>query len=347
MPDDIYDQLATALDRLPNAFPRTESGVELRILRKIFSEEEVGIAARLDGEMTPLKALAERLDRSAKKLRSELIKMTRRGLVWMSKKGRTPHFRLAPFIVGVYEAQWKEIDHDLAHMIEDYLLEGGAEGLMELQPALNRVVPAEGTVKSEWILPYDDVRAVLEKAETFRVQECICRKQREHVDRKCDFPLDVCLSFSTSKRQPGPESITRDEALGILERAKEQGLVHSVSNVAEGLGYVCNCCGCCCSILRGINEWGIENSVAAANYYAVVDAEACVNCGLCAARCQVNAIREGEDSAEVIREKCIGCGVCVAKCPVMAIRLERKSEDQIVHPPKDFATWERERAANR
>jgi Na+-translocating ferredoxin:NAD+ oxidoreductase subunit B len=37
MTDPIYVQLAGALDRLPNGYPRTESGVELRILEKIFS----------------------------------------------------------------------------------------------------------------------------------------------------------------------------------------------------------------------------------------------------------------------------------------------------------------------
>ncbi len=347
MGESIYAQLATVLDHLPNAFPRTESGIELRILRKIFSIEEAEIAAQLTGEMTPVDALSERFSQPVKELRSRLLKMAKRGLVWFDKAGGKPRFRLAPFIVGIYEAQRKDMDHDLAHMIEDYLLEGGAEGLMKLQPALHRVIPAHNAVKSEWILPYDDVRAVLKKAKTFRVQDCICRKQKEHVGRKCDFPLDVCLSFSSMERAPGPEDITREEALAILDRSEEEGMVHSVSNTAEGLGYVCNCCGCCCSILRGINEWGIEKSVAAANYYAVVDAETCVSCGLCAVRCQVNAIREGQDAAEVVREKCIGCGVCASKCPVMAITLEPKPKSEIVHPPKDFATWEQERAANR
>lgn len=33
MANDIYDQLADALDRLPNGFPRTPSNVEVRILK--------------------------------------------------------------------------------------------------------------------------------------------------------------------------------------------------------------------------------------------------------------------------------------------------------------------------
>ncbi|MCW4041214.1 MAG: hypothetical protein NWE83_10745 [Candidatus Bathyarchaeota archaeon] len=43
-----YDRLAGALDRLPNGFPCTDSGVELEILRRIFSPEEAHIASLLN-----------------------------------------------------------------------------------------------------------------------------------------------------------------------------------------------------------------------------------------------------------------------------------------------------------
>jgi hypothetical protein len=43
----VYVQLANALDQLPNGFPRTESGVELEILKRIFTSEEAKIASKL------------------------------------------------------------------------------------------------------------------------------------------------------------------------------------------------------------------------------------------------------------------------------------------------------------
>ena len=46
--------------------------------------------------------------------------------------------------------------------ISEMLKNRDAAGLMKLQPALHRVIPARGSVKSEWILPYDDVRAILD-----------------------------------------------------------------------------------------------------------------------------------------------------------------------------------------
>ncbi len=46
MPDP-YLQLAKRLDELPNGFPSTEDGVELRLLEKLFSPEEASLAAGL------------------------------------------------------------------------------------------------------------------------------------------------------------------------------------------------------------------------------------------------------------------------------------------------------------
>ncbi|MFX0203292.1 MAG: DUF362 domain-containing protein [Candidatus Hodarchaeota archaeon] len=65
----------------------------------------------------------------------------------------------------------------------------------------------------------------------------------------------------------------------------------------KGIGYICNCCGCCCGILRGIIDWGVENSVAHANYYAVIDPEECIGCGTCIERCYMQAISEQDGVA--------------------------------------------------
>jgi NAD-dependent dihydropyrimidine dehydrogenase PreA subunit len=239
------------------------------------------------------------------------------------------------------------MDHELAHLVEEYMANGGAVGIMKPQPALHRVIPAQKAVKSEWILPYDDVKAILMSSKSFRLNDCICRIQQDHIGRRCDFPLRTCLSFSSVERKPSECDISKEEALAFLDKAEEMGLVHTVSNVMEGLGYVCNCCGCCCGILRGITDWGIENSVAHANYYSVIDADECLGCGTCRKRCQVHAISEKNGVSVVDRNKCIGCGLCVTGCPNGVAKLEKKPESEIVNPPTDFKAWENERLHNR
>lgn len=347
MSDDVYEQLAKALDRLANGFPRTRSNVEIPLLKKIFSLEEASLASQLSGKMVSVDVIAQRVGFSEEKARTKLNEMAKRGLLWDDGQSGKPYFRLAPFIVGIYEAQLENMDHEFAHLLEEYLADGGAVGIMKPQPALHRVIPAQNAVKSEWILPYDDVRAIISKSKTFRLRDCICRVQQDHIGRRCTFLLKTCFSFSSIEGPPHPNDISKEEALTLLNKAEEIGLVHTVSNVMKGLGYICNCCGCCCGILRGINEWGIENSVAHANYYAVIDPEECFGCGTCRKRCQVHAIFEQDGVSVVDLKQCIGCGLCATGCPNGVAKLQRKPNSEIVNPPVDFKVWEHERLHNR
>jgi hypothetical protein len=155
MASDVYEQFADALGRLPSGFPRTASKVEIAILKKIFSPEEASLASQLSGHREPLDAIAESVGLTAEEAGTRLMTMAESGLVWFDQQARTPRFRLAPFIVGIYEAQLDRMDHELAHLVEDYLANGGAAGIMKPQPALHRVIPAQRAAKSEWILPYD------------------------------------------------------------------------------------------------------------------------------------------------------------------------------------------------
>jgi ferredoxin len=345
--DAVYERLANALDRLPNGFPRTPSNAEIQILKKIFSPEEARLASQLSGSLESIDIISNRVGFSVKETEAELTKMVKRGLVWCDDEEGKLFFRLAPFIVGIFEAQLESMDHELAHLVEDYLTNGGAVGIMKPQPALHRVIPAQKAVKSELILPYDDVKAILQNSKSFGLRECICRVQRKTLGQKCDFPLKTCLFFSEYERPPHRYTISQQEALAFLDKAEEIGLVHTVSNVMKGVGYVCNCCGCCCGILRGINDWGIENSVAHANYTATIDPDTCLNCGTCRTRCQVHAITEQNGTSVVDPKRCIGCGLCATGCPNNAAQLKRKPPSQIINPPENFATWEDERLHNR
>jgi NAD-dependent dihydropyrimidine dehydrogenase PreA subunit len=242
------------------------------------------------------------------------------------------------------------MDHELAHLVEEYFHQGGAD-IMKPRPAIHRVIPAQSAVKSEWIMPYDKLRELLVSCNTFRVNNCICRVQQDlEGTRRCTFPLDVELIFYRGEETDEPPVhpfITRDEALAILDKTEKIGLVHTVRNVAKGIFYVCNCCGCCCGILRGINDFGIENSVAAANYYSIIDPDKCVGCGTCVQRCQMHAIKSENDISVVNRMKCIGCGLCVTGCEAKVARLELKPEAERIEPPADYETWEHDRLVNR
>ena len=347
MSNNVYEQLADALDRLPNGFPRTPAGTEIAILKWIFSPEDAALGSQLSGSMEPVDTIAQRAGLPVEETMTRLMEMRKSALARSDEQDGKPRFRLAPFVVGFYEAQLHRMDHEFAHLSEKYMEDGGAAGIMGPEPAIHRVMPAHGAIKTEWILPYDDVRAILLDSKTFRVRDCICRVEQDYIGRRCDFPVKNCLSFSSLERPPGPGDISQEEALAILDETEEVGLVHTVNNVMKGVGYICNCCGCCCAILRGITDWGVENSVAQANYYAVIDPDECLGCGICIERCQVNAISEKDGVAVVDRKRCIGCGLCVTGCPGDVAELQRKPDDEIVHPPEDSSAWGHQRLVNR
>ena len=71
MTNDVYEQLADALDRLPNGFPRTPSNAEIRILKKIFSPAEASLASQLSGDMETFDALAGRIGLPAEEAKAE------------------------------------------------------------------------------------------------------------------------------------------------------------------------------------------------------------------------------------------------------------------------------------
>jgi electron transport complex protein RnfB len=297
--------------------------------------------------MESAEAIANPAGLQTEETKAKLVNMARRGLLWSDKEDGKLSFRLAPFVVGIYESQWESMDHGLAHLAEDHFANGGAVGIMKPQPALHRVISAQKAVKSERILLYDDVKAILLSSKTFRLSDCVCRVQQDHIGRRCDFSLRTRLSFSSVEKSPIEYDVPKEEALSFLDKAEEMGLVHTVSNVMKGLGYACNCCGCCYGILRGINNWDIENSVAYANYYAIIDADECLQCRIYRKRCQVHAVSENGGVSVVDRKKCIGCGLCVTGCPNGIAKLERKAEIETVNLPVDFEAWEHERLRNR
>ena len=60
--------------------------------------------------------------------------------------------------------------------------------------------------------------------------------------------------------------------------------------------------------------------------YASVDAEACVNCGLCERVCIYDAPWEVDGHREIDAEACDGCGLCVELCPVACIEMLDRDE---------------------
>jgi Pyruvate/2-oxoacid:ferredoxin oxidoreductase delta subunit len=343
MGDEIYHRLAKVLDTLPNGFPTTESGIEIKLLKKIFRPEDAELFCDLRLNWETAQQIAERTNRPLPGLEDHLNEIRRRGQIFGADVGGVSIFKMLPWAFGIYEFQVDHMDRELAEMCEEYARAYG-EPFFKNKPQLMQVIPVEQEIQAcHEALPYEKVSSIIETGKSFMVQDCICKKEQGLLDSPCDRPLDVCMAIAPIEgvfdKYDHGRKLSRDEAYDLLQKCEENALVHLTWNMQNDHFFICNCCGCCCGVLRSINEWGISNAVNS-YYYAEIDPEACAACGTCAdERCQVYAIEEGVDAYRVIKEKCIGCGLCVSTCPSEAIQLIRKQPDEIVLPPKDEMEW--------
>jgi electron transport complex protein RnfB len=350
---DVYQRLAKVLDTLPNGFPSTESGVEIRLLKKIFTPEEADLFCDLRLTFETVDQIAKRTGRSLDGLEDRLIGMQERGELFGLDLGGIKFFKMMPWAFGIYEFQLSRMDRELAEMCEEYMKIYGKQFFKD-KPQLMQVVPVEREIPNrQEALHYEQVSSIIKDAQSFMVNECICKKEQGLLDKPCDKPLEVCMAFApitgVFEDTPTGRVISREEAFAILNKAEEAGLVHLTWNVENGHFFICNCCGCCCGVLRSINELGLNASdVINSYYYAEIDPDTCTACGTCMdERCQVGAIEEDGETYRVIREKCIGCGLCITTCPSEAVRLVRKTEEEIEPPPLDENSWYEERGRRR
>jgi Pyruvate/2-oxoacid:ferredoxin oxidoreductase delta subunit len=352
MPENVYRELARRLDAIPNGFPATESGVELRLLAKIFTPEEAALAAVMRLTQEPAADIAARADVDPDTAYRTLKGMARKGLIHARRGEGRFTFRLMPFAVGIYEEQLPRMDAELAALFEQYYQEAQGGGITRDTPALHRVIPVEEAIPFDLeIFPYERATELLESAKAWGVRDCICRVQQKLVGKGCDHPVENCLLFAPVEGVFDHSEVTRaiakEKALRILREAEEAGLIHSTGNYRDGQYYICNCCICCCGILRGVAEFDIPTAVARSDFRATVDEDACIGCGDCVERCQFEALAVPEDICVVDYARCVGCGVCVTACSTDALHMERRPEGETPTLPTDHRDWMVQRAAER
>ena len=337
MGDDVYIKMREFMNTLPAGYPSTPSGVEIRILKKLFSPEEAELTMQLTTEPEEVPAIAVRLGLDEAGLAKKLENMAQKGLIFRVKRGDKALYKAVQFIVGVYEFQLNYLDEEFCRMFEEYLPYFGMS-LMSVKTKQLRVIPVESAMKATpMVETYNRAREMMEGQKIFSVSPCICRKERGIIGKKCDKPQETCLGFGDVAQfyidNNMGRAISKAEALKLLDFAEASGLVLSPTNSQE-IAALCCCCTCCCPTLKYAKLMPRPVDMVMSYYQATIYAELCTNCGLCPERCQMAAIKEGEASYQIVDGRCIGCGLCVSACPTEAISLLPKSG--MTPPPADF-----------
>lgn len=323
MSDDLYRKFRDNLNQMPIGYPPTESGVEIEILKKLFSDGEVEIALLLTPFSETPEEIALRTGVKESDLSQQLEAMAKKGLIFRIRRNGKVRYQIAPFMIGIYEYSVKKINPELARLYKTYYDEAflGELGISDI-PGF-KVIPIEENIQPDQeLLPHHTLENKIREARRISVAECICRKEAHLAGEGCNRPLETCLNFGVAAEYYIENGIGReidaDEAIAIIREADRAGLVHAGAN-SKHLSNICNCCPCCCASMKGItlkghNKRKYMNSL----YEAIIDTDACTECEACLENCPVRAISL-RDIMQVDRTKCLGCGICAGKCPTGAI----------------------------
>ena len=325
--DEIYTALNTKMG-LPKSSNLTA------LWKMLCTDAESEIAVLLPGTADEISA---KTGKDINETGSILLSLFHKGAAFKSVRGGATQYKLAKHIfqfhdasilwdgaTGEFYALWKKVmDDDFTGLMK------GMPEAVKLPPFM-RVIPIHETIEPRsTVLTYEECARMVEGSEHVAVVKCPCRLSQKN----CDAPVEACIQLNRGAdyaldRGHGRE-ISKGEAIEILKKSEEAGLVHMTENRKSG-NVICNCCSCCCEMFRLMEFSGKKWILAPSRYLASVSAE-CTSCDACVGICPVDAISI-DGIALVDPEACMGCGLCATVCPVNAIMLNETRPEE--HIPK-------------
>ena len=338
-----YEQLRGILDAHPSTAPGGKAIDE--ILRILFSPEEAAVAVRMNFKPKSPAVLAAAAGVSEAEVSERLESMANKGIIFSRSKDGKKSYGLVPLIPGVFEFPFMRgggspMHERLGRLWEEYHSESLGTSFAGNPTPLMRVIAVEKSLMpQDRIHPYEEVKNLIENANYLALAQCACRVSVG----KCDKPKEVCLIFDNVGEflveRGFARRINKEEGLRVLDLAEAEGLVHTSNNSADKASVICNCCPCCCTILRGRTQLNHPHAFEPSRFVASVKSGECLSCLICMTdRCPMNAIELKEMAAFVHEEDCIGCGLCVSTCPSRAMGLiERKVIPSVPATTQDMA----------
>lgn len=330
--------------------PRAREGWQ-EILEILYTPEEAALAARMPLMPADLATISRRVGQPPEELEPRLDAMADKGIVMDVVDPHTQQTRylLSPPVVGFFEYSMMRASDlipkkRMAEALDAYTHgdDAFAREVFGGDTVLGRTMVHE-TALGEEVMPevlhWERATSVIEQAEKVAVQLCYCRHKAEHLGKRCDAPIETCLSLNAGAefaiRRSFSREVEKAEALDILTAARESGLVQLADNVMNRPTYLCNCCGCCCGQLSAINEFDLP-AVSPSGFRPTVDLAQCKGCSRCSRACPVTAIsmlprraaatRKNDMLPQIDTARCIGCGVCADTCRNRSMAMERRDE---------------------
>jgi Pyruvate/2-oxoacid:ferredoxin oxidoreductase delta subunit len=342
----VYRQLCEALAKRGGEYPGMEIPEFYALVEELFVPEAAAVYLAIPRGYHPASAIAAEMGKPEEEVAPILEAMADRGLCSAGKMGDTIFYGSLPFVPGIFEFQFMRgtntsRDKKLARLIHDYKTAvNAAKGPPKITFPTTRVIPVDRKIQADnTIHTYDQVAACIEKYEPLSVCTCYCRHEAKLIDENddCGKPNEVCMQFGMGAQfvidRGMGRKISKEEAMDILKKCEDAGLVHSTINRQE-IDWLCNCCNDHCVILKKALAQPKPGIALNSGFQPVRDPELCMACGTCIERCPAAALTMGaNDVPQVDLDRCIGCGVCATGCPEEAITLVGRHGAQV--PPLD------------
>lgn len=352
--DDIYRKLQKHIDsNMPVDFPETDSGVEIDILKEMFSPREAEIALEVSSVPEPAKKIHSRLKNKINfdELLEILDKLVKKGAImgpaYYKNLGLGTRYGKAPFIVGIYEFQAGRLTKELEKKTRNYLDEKYRDVVLSRKTPQMRTIPVGKSISPDNVVAtYNNAREIIKNAdERIVVLPCVCREGSDLLGEPCKVTdlRETCILLNENAAMYSEfkmgRRLSRAEALDIIDRAEEAGLVLQPANNCRP-GFICCCCGCCCGMIVNLKKLPEPAKFFSSDFYAEVNPDLCNGCRKCFKKCQMDAVQFDNKKAVIDLAKCIGCGVCVSACPENAVSLREKEKK--ARPPKNvFSMYRR------
>jgi Fe-S-cluster-containing hydrogenase component 2 len=252
----------------------------------------------------------------------------RKGLAFKKETPEGTLYRMCRDLMQFHDASilWPEAPRSFLDLWADFMEEewpAFSEMVEKMLPRpVARIVPVSESVEArQQILAFEDVRQMIDEADVIAVTNCTCRLTAQ----KCDRPVEICMQLGKAgaysiDRGTG-RSLSKDEALELLKKAEQAGLIHVTMNRAADTHFICNCCNDCCMTFPMLINRQLK-MCDPSRFAARIDAELCDSCGDCLERCYFGALSMEDAGAVIDAEACMGCGLCQVVCPAGAIALE-------------------------
>ena len=288
-----------------------ENAPEYYCMAGILTDEEadVAIAAGLRKERTAA-YLAKKVGKTVQEVQPLLDNLVYYGIFRRSKDealGEDVYYMqiFAPGILEMMVNQKELLDThpEVGRAFEEYTrnLAANMGAMIPDGYGLMRVIPVESALEGiPGVNEFERISHYLDKYDRFSVSPCSCRASRTSIGDGCGhLDEDMCIQMGKGAehyiRSGRAKEITREQALEIIKRAEENGLMHDMVNIEEPgeSAAICNCCACACFGLRVGLMYGARDAIRS-NYVAEVDEAKCVACGQCVETCPGNALKLGQ-----------------------------------------------------